>query len=846
MNMRKTLPLLVIASMMLSLVPSSLAVSLTISLSSTFGNIGDKVTVSGTLLSYNGRYWIIEDQNKDSTWAGYPALAGANVSGADYVWGPFTANGYSYSQEIAIQDSTYGASKIWVVDEQSSGQQSVFDYFTVQTSYTMDVDKTYTWEGGPVVAIGAIKGAPAIWTGDVDLRIKITNPSGATTIVANATNIVMNMTIPGRLSVVWNSGAKNDALGCNNGVFTATLEQNVTNTWTLKATDTFTVGILEKNSYMRTETINVLAKAPATNGFTKVELKDPSGVAITTIVLNVTAGQWMATSQTLLLTIETTTMGTYTATFYNGATVVKTQSVLLDKAYFNILQSQYLDTSVKTGSVAIGAEVERMHTIKAVLAITYPGGGAVGIEDLQSGFTAYIYYNDTQVTQIALDPLVGFTSPNLWTISYKIPKNAVVGKGYHVKVLTQSLTDAYGNAGPKEDFNTTKFAVIKCNLYTGATPLLVYPGAGNNIQRTLEAKATFDVRYPDDSRVTGTDFGQFNVTLDGTITDYNLQMAASNYLDTIGIWMATWKSPYNATLGSLYTFSLFKDDVEDLWGNHGPVNATSVANSFGLAAATITISEVGTNAPTYLSDQEVTVSWKATYPSGDSVTTKGTGYNILRLYDSNGNNFANVTGGSYNAATGKWSVKYLLPLTLLSGTYNATIKVDMVQDDATTPNKGPTSQKYANFDITRISLLDIYNLLVELKGDVNATNTQLTEDVAKALAAAEEAKAAATTAGSAADSAATAAADAKSAADAATAAANAAKTAADAAGTTATAAKSAADAATAAANAAKTAAEAAKASAEGQTTLIYAAIGASLVAAIAAIVALMQISRKIA
>jgi hypothetical protein len=83
------------------------------------------------------------------------------------------------------------------------------------------------------------------------------------------------------------------------------------------------------------------------------------------------------------------------------------------------------------------------------------------------------------------------------------------------------------------------------------------------------------------------------------------------------------------------------------------------------------------------------------------------------------------------------------------------------------------------------------------------------------------------------------AAAAKTSADAATAAATAAGTAATAAGTK-------ADTAAAAANSAAAAAKSAADSASGLTTLVYAAIGASLIAALAAIVALMQISRKIA
>jgi len=63
---------------------------------------------------------------------------------------------------------------------------------------------------------------------------------------------------------------------------------------------------------------------------------------------------------------------------------------------------------------------------------------------------------------------------------------------------------------------------------------------------------------------------------------------------------------------------------------------------------------------------------------------------------------------------------------------------------------------------------------------------------------------------------------------------------------TANSAKTSADAAKTAADSAKAAADDAKTAASGLTTLVYGAIGASLVAALAAIVSLMQISRRIA
>jgi hypothetical protein len=87
---------------------------------------------------------------------------------------------------------------------------------------------------------------------------------------------------------------------------------------------------------------------------------------------------------------------------------------------------------------------------------------------------------------------------------------------------------------------------------------------------------------------------------------------------------------------------------------------------------------------------------------------------------------------------------------------------------------------------------------------------------------------------------------AKTAADAAKTAADSAKSTADAAKAAADSAKSAADGAKAAADSAKASADSAKSAADGLTGLVYAAIGASVIAAIAAIFAVIQLQRKVA
>jgi hypothetical protein len=126
--------------------------------------------------------------------------------------------------------------------------------------------------------------------------------------------------------------------------------------------------------------------------------------------------------------------------------------------------------------------------------------------------------------------------------------------------------------------------------------------------------------------------------------------------------------------------------------------------------------------------------------------------------------------------------------------------------------------------LAEITALNIAGLNTKVTAATTAANA--------ATAAANAATAAATAAGTKVDTLSAAVAAAGTKADAATAAATAAGTK--------------ADAATAAATSAAASAKSAADAATGLTTLVYAAIGASLIAALAAIVALMQISRKIA
>jgi len=199
---------------------------------------------------------------------------------------------------------------------------------------------------------------------------------------------------------------------------------------------------------------------------------------------------------------------------------------------------------------------------------------------------------------------------------------------------------------------------------------------------------------------------------------------------------------------------------------------------------------------------------------------------------------SDATPGTWSYAL--WDVNSTI---MDSGTFQVTEKteIEMLQDSITGVTEGLTN--------VATTVTDLETTV----GGLNVAIASSNEAADAAKAAADEAKAAADAATVAigevsdkSDNAKAAADNAKAAADAAKAAADSAKTAADNSLEAANNAKVEASGAKAASEKAAEAAEGAKTASGGLTTLVYGAIGASLVAALAAIVSLMQINRRIA
>jgi hypothetical protein len=236
---------------------------------------------------------------------------------------------------------------------------------------------------------------------------------------------------------------------------------------------------------------------------------------------------------------------------------------------------------------------------------------------------------------------------------------------------------------------------------------------------------------------------------------------------------------------------------------------------------------------------------KTSFAIGETISftlehTFGLVTSYLKIYDPSGNLVFSGDALATWVSSGDWKIAPY-------SSQNAGGNPMTIRDDAPT---GTWSWKWydpvAKANVATGTFTVTTSAASETDTKIAALATQITALQGAVTTAISGAQTAATQASTDAKAATTAATQASTDAKAATTAATAAGTAATAAGTAATAAGTKADAATAAANIAATAAKSAADAASGLTTLVYAAIGASLIAALAAIVALMQISRKIA
>lgn len=702
---------LVLAVLMISaMLPMAKAQTMSISISPSTGPVGTKVTVTGTIATFNGDYEIRIDRNDDGDFVDTGELLASGK-----------AVGYSVSKVVTIPDAYGGGRKIRLIDKSAAGEPCAEAFFTVETKFAVSVSPTVQYEGGPLTLTANVTGGLKTWAGILDLRFRVVDPTGATVITEPKVNL--NEDEVGKFSSTHSITTGTSAVSTW-GTYTVLLDWDDNEAFDEAARSgvasaTFTIRLTDKAEYERTETIKARARTPTAHPTTadyKYQILDPTGAVVEESDTYDDYGDGAFLPEWSKGLAKDSPLGTYTMRVVRvdvtPIEVVKSQTFTIKAA---TLQISFVSADFMHDSDVIDTaneDVMRFETVTAKFYVKYPSGAYASALDIPAGFKVAVYYNTTKVADITLDPLLNFeVATNKWVVSWKVPKDAKLGINYAFNVTAFAVGDAYGNSGPSRFVSTSMstaaggtgyfFEVVRARL-TVTTPSLVYPGAGASLERTLEARASIKVTYPDGSLFTPADLSWLNVSVVGpSPTPYRITLAAADYVAEVGLWIAKWKIPYNAPTGS-YSFQVKADNVVDKFGNSGPTSDTPSSSSFSVAVARITITGLRTDSAVYETGETVYVTFDALYPSGEKVT-KGTA--TITIEPTPPSSPPTITA-NYDAGLGKWLATFTVGEGWI-GRYNVTIAVDKLEDDASPKNTGPKVKAWTGFSVAKVTIIEV-------------------------------------------------------------------------------------------------------------------------------------------
>jgi len=545
------------------------AQQMSIAISPALGPVGTEVTVTGTLVSYNGKYEIYIDADDDGSFEAGELLAEGY------------AEGYSVNETVTIPDAYAGGRRIRLFDVYAGGDVNnpiacADGYFTVETAFSLEVSPETNYEGGAFEFTATVTGGKKEWvyqdttpTPVLDLQVRIIKPDGTlaeipTTIpvTEESVSITPGATVSGTLlntPVVPNTVT----LICNVKIQTADETTPTYETGSVEVTDDGTGG-LSGSTTIAGFSVSITGTIYYDSG--KIDLTittDALGGTIESVTANYNYLQWGnlaeltgrpgAFEETVTVGPEDVNLvdwGTYTAyldwdtdneftTDVEGSAVASATFVirLTDKPEYG-----------RTETVKIKAYVTEEPTTSYYYKIYDPAGNEVGSID---------------ATEPATYP--GFLSAGTWTSSV----DADLGS-YTVKVFKDDTV-------VKEQTFILNPAVLSISFtdlyYTKPEGAELIDTPNEDVERLLTVTAKFQVKYPDETVATSTEIpAGFKVYV-----YYNTTQVAEITLDplvdydvTYKKWVASWKIPKDAALGINYAFNVTAYAVIDIYGNSGP------------------------------------------------------------------------------------------------------------------------------------------------------------------------------------------------------------------------------------------------------------------------------------
>ncbi|MFC1486358.1 hypothetical protein ACFLRN_01530 [Thermoproteota archaeon] len=666
----KILVAIIMTSMLIAIIPALPVGATTLaSITPNIGNVGTTVTVIGTIDTQGGAYVIEWD---GSTVQSGNAPANSYAVNDTFVVPPSLGTDVGLVHDVGLRDVS------------SSGVQTV--QFRVKTLKTITT-AAYDQEGDTLALTITVTGGTLANTLN-NYTVGVTNPAGTMYVDADfsfTTDGVGSGSVTKNYpSATFTSGANTNLTGTYAIVANRTQPGIITNA----ASTSFVIGLTDKASYGRFETVNVQTAGWAND----------QGVTIT--ILNTTGGvaqQWVNQSLTTGMFTGNwvipwnAPMGTYTVTAVNATgdnkAVDSTQTFTVGSA----------DLSVEFQTAPAASPV-RTDTVSAKFTIQYPDDVYYNNVTHFSSLTASVYYNTTLVATIPLTA-ADYSADNNWTVSWKIPRDASLGSDYRFQIDEDAITDTNDNEGPADDAVSADFTVNQAVL-----SVMVTQQPAENYTRTEFAMAKINITYPDDTFYTDADLGNITVRVytgeDESVA--NLTLTAGDFNSTTNEWTISWASPYDADLTD-YWFEIETDDVIDAANpNMGP-DADVSTDTFLLLTATINVDSINTDAATYAPGEYLRVFFDATYQDGSPVVT-GSSEITLTAPDT----YTETTYDPVHTTAGRWQVTiWLSDAQAQVGSWNVTLSANGLDDGA--GNMGPATAVTTSFTVlpNEVTLEDI-------------------------------------------------------------------------------------------------------------------------------------------
>jgi hypothetical protein len=630
------------------------------------GAVGTEVRLIGTIDTLGGAYTIWFDVDDDGTAVGDTAVKTGNAPASSYevnttfVVPSCVGTDAGRTHKVTLQDNSSG---------------NTYDAtFTVETSREIIVPE-YAQEGDVVAINMSVTGGLANTVNN--FTVTVTDPAGTASMnynvsfTTNPNGAGYNIT---NFPTAFSTGASSNFTGTYNIVADRKLPGAINNA----ATASFDIGLTNASTYDRFETVNVKTSGWTPNQNLTITIKNPAMENATVWdPVNATDGTWTGD-----WTIPGDALfGTYTVEVVNAT---GNEKAVASIQTFTV-GSGALTVTFKTGPAS---PLQRTETATAKFTIQYPDNSYYDNVTSFDSIMVSVYYNTTLVDTISLSAN-DYGADNNWTVSWKIPRDAVLGSGYKFSLDVDSITDADENIGPITAVVSDSFTVQAATLNVEVTqqPVATY-------MRTETAMAKINITYPDNSFYTDADLGTIKVRVYQGVTNVaNVTLTAGDYNAVTNQWTIGWVIPWNATLANNYRFTVKAYEVMDAVNpNMGPAADVST-NAFELLTANLNIASINTDKSTYMQGQVVTVYFTATYPNGSAVTT---GSAPITLTMANGT--TTQLTATYDSANSRFEAKYTLTAAAPLGTWSALLEPQGLKDDAN--NMGPDETKTTVFTVT--------------------------------------------------------------------------------------------------------------------------------------------------